>query len=176
MKVLKWLLVGVLALVALLVVGGLLISPKFSVSRSTLVQAPPDRVYPLVAAPRAWKTWSVWTRRDPQMQIDYRGPDSGAGASWAWKSEGEGDGRMTFTAVEPNRRVLYELFFPDFGTTSTGAFSFVPEAGGTRVTWTMDGDFGRNPLFRWFALFADKMVGKDFEGGLSNLKAVAEKH
>ena len=174
MKILKWLLGAVLALAAVLVLGGLVISPKFSVSRSALVQAPPEKVYPLVAAPRQWKAWSVWTRRDPQMQIDYSGPEAGAGASWAWKSQDEGDGRMTFTIAEPNRRILYELYFPEFGTTSTGAFSFAPEAGGTRVTWTMDGDFGRNPLFRWFALAADKMVGKDFEVGLANLKALAE--
>ena len=34
---------------------------------------------------------------------------------------------------------------------------------------------GANPLFRWMALFGDRMVGKDFEGGLGNLKSVAEK-
>ena len=39
----------------------------------------------------------------------------------------------------------------------------------------MNGDFGSNPLFRWFALGADSMVGTDFEGGLANLKALAEK-
>lgn len=174
MKILKWLglVVGVLAVV--LVAGGFLLSPRFSVSRSALIKAPADEVYALVASPRQWKTWSVWTRRDPAMQIDYAGPDSGAGARWSWKSRSEGDGRMTFTAAEPNRRVVYELYFPDFGTTSSGAFSFVPQDGGTRVTWSMEGDFGRNPLMRWFALFADKMVGADFEGGLANLKALAE--
>lgn len=174
MKLLKWLVWTVLALAAVLLAGGLMISPKFSVSRSTVVQAPADKLYPLVASPREWKRWSVWNRRDPGMQIDYSGPESGAGAVWAWKSKSEGDGRMSFTAAEPNRRVVYELFFPDFGTTSTGAFSFVPDGSGTRVTWSMEGDFGRNPLMRWFALFADRMVGGDFEGGLANLKALAE--
>jgi len=176
MKILKWLGVVVGLLAALLVGGGLLLSPRFNVSRSTVVQAPADKVYALVASPRQWKAWSVWNRRDPAMQIDYSGPESGPGAVWQWKSKSEGDGRMTFTAAEPGRRVVYELYFPDFGTTSTGAFSFVPEGGGTRVTWSMEGDFGRNPLMRWFALFADKMVGADFEGGLANLKALAEQH
>jgi len=174
MKVIKWLVGIVLVLAVVLVGGGMLISPKFSVTRSALVQAPPEKVYPLVASPKAWKTWSVWTQRDPQMQIDYRGAESGVGAVWEWKSKDQGDGRMSFVAAEPNRRVVYELFFPDFGTTSTGSIAFVPEASGTRVTWTMDGDFGSNPLFRWFAPFADKMVGADFEAGLANLKALAE--
>jgi len=107
--------------------------------------------------------------------MDYSGPPSGEGAGWSWKSASEGDGRMTFTAAEPDRRVAYELFFPDFGTTSTGELTLAPEGDGTRVTWSMNGDMGHNPLMRWFALGADGLVGKDFAEGLAGLKALAEK-
>jgi hypothetical protein len=65
--------------------------------------------------------------------------------------------------------------FPHFGTTSSGALLLTPEGSGTQVRWTLDGDMGGNPLFRWFALFADGMIGKDFQAGLDNLKALAEK-
>jgi uncharacterized protein YndB with AHSA1/START domain len=175
MKILKWLLIVVLALLGVLVVGGYLISPRFTVTRTVVVQAPPDKVYPLVASPRQWKQWAVWNQRDPAMQIEYAGPESGAGAKWTWHSKSEGDGTMTFTAAEPPKRVAYELYFPDFGTTSAGDLAFAPEGGGTKVTWTMNGDMGQNPVFRWMALAMDGMVGKDFETGLANLKTVAEK-
>ena len=82
---------------------------------------------------------------------------------------------MTFTAAEPGKRVAFELFFPDFGTTSMGTLDLAPAGAGTQVTWTMNGDMGSNPLYRWMALFMDKMVGPDFEAGLANLKALAEK-
>ncbi len=175
MKVVKWILGLVLALGAVLVVGGMVLSPKFTVARSVAINAPVDKVYALVADPRAWKAWSVWNQRDPAMEITYTGPPSGAGAAWAWKSKTEGDGKMTFTAADPSKRVAYDLYFPDFGTTSQGDLTFTAEGNGTQVRWTMNGDMGSNPLFRWIALFADKMVGKDFEGGLAGLKAVAEK-
>lgn len=175
MRVLKWGLGLVLLLAAVLVVGGWVLSPKFTVVRSVTVAAAPDTVYALIADPRRWKEWSVWNRRDPQMQITYSGPPSGAGAAWAWQSKTEGDGKMTFTAAEPGRQLAYELYFPDFGTTSRGDLALAPEGTGTRVAWTMNGDMGSNPLFRWLALFADGMVGKDFEAGLANLKALAEK-
>jgi uncharacterized protein YndB with AHSA1/START domain len=175
MKILKWLLIVVLAVVVLLFAGGYLISPKFTVARSVVINAPADKVYPLVADPRRWKEWSVWNRRDPAMAIEYSGPESGAGAVWSWKSKSQGDGKMTFTAAEPGRRVAFDLFFPDFGTTSRGDLVFAAQGSGTQVTWTMNGDMGSNPLFRWFALTADSMVGKDFEAGLSALKALAEK-
>ena len=175
MKVVKWVLIVLLGLVALLAAGGMLLSSQFKVTRSTLVAAPADKVYALVANPRGWKEWSVWNRRDPAMQVTYSGPESGAGAAWAWKSASEGDGKMTFTATEAGKRVAFDLYFPDFGTTSTGELTFAAEGSGTRVTWAMNGNMGSNPLFRWMALFADSMVGKDFEGGLANLKVVAEK-
>jgi len=175
MKIVKWLLGLVVLLALVLVGGGALLSPRFTVVRSVVVNAPPDKVYALVADPRRWKEWTVWNQRDPSMQITYSGPPSGAGAGWAWQSKSEGDGRMTFTAAEPSARLAYDLFFPDFGTTSRGELAFKAEGAATRVSWTMNGDMGGNPLLRWFALAADRMVGKDFEAGLANLKTLAEK-
>ncbi len=175
LKLLKWILTGIVALALLVLGGGLLLKPNFSVTRQVEVKAPADKLYALVADPREWKRWSVWNQRDPAMQIAYSGPASGAGAVWEWKSQTEGDGRMSFTAVEPGQRVAYDLFFPDFGTTSQGELSFKPNAdGGTTVIWSMNGDMGSNPLYRWLALFGDKMVGPDFEAGLARLKVVAE--
>ena len=174
-KVLKWAMIVLIGLIALLWVGGYALSPEFRAVRSATVNAPADRVYALIADPREWKRWSVWNQRDPAMVINYSGPPSGAGAAWEWKSQTEGDGKMTFSAAEPGRRLAYQLYFPDFGTTSSGALELAPDGHGTRVTWTMDGNMGNNPLFRWLALFGDRMVGPDFEAGLANLKAVAER-
>lgn len=172
---LKWILGIVLALAAVLVLGGYALSPRFTVERSVVVAAPAGKVYALVDDPRRWKEWTAWNRRDPAMAITYSGPERGQGAGWAWKSASQGDGRMTFTDAEPGRRLGYELFFPDFGTTSRGELQFSAEGSGTRVRWVMNGDMGSNPLFRWFALNADSMVGRDFDEGLAGLKALAER-
>ncbi len=176
MKILKWAAFVLLGLAALLVGGGYLLSPKFTVTRSVTVNAPADTVYALVADPRQWKQWSVWNKRDPAMAITYSGAASGTGAVWAWQSKTQGDGTMTFTAAEPGQRLAYDLYFPDFGTTSSGELRLSAQGNSTQVTWVMNGDMGSNPLFRWFALNADSMVGKDFEEGLSGLKQLAEKN
>jgi uncharacterized protein YndB with AHSA1/START domain len=175
MKIIKGLLGLIAVLVAVLVIGGFMLSSNFSVTRSISVQAPPDKIYALVADPRQWKQWAVWNQRDPAMAITYSGPPSGAGAAWEWKSKTEGDGKMTFTAAEPGQRLAYDLYFPDFGTTSGGELRMKQEGAATQVSWVMNGKMGSNPLFRWMALFADGMVGKDFEAGLANLKTLAEK-
>ncbi|MEY3251714.1 MAG: hypothetical protein RL227_687 [Pseudomonadota bacterium] len=166
---------AIVALIGIaLTLGSLALSGDFKVTRSQLIGAPPERVYEFVVDPRRWKEWSAWNRRDPAMQITYEGAASGVGAVWAWKSATEGDGRMSFTAAEPARRLAYDLYFPGFGTTSTGEISLAAEGNGTRVTWSMAGNMGSNPMFRWIALFADRMVGKDFDEGLAQLQQVAE--
>jgi uncharacterized protein YndB with AHSA1/START domain len=175
MWLVKWTLVVLAALFAVLAIGGLLLPSGFTVARSTVIAAAPEKVYALVADPRAWKQWAVWNRRDPKMQVEYSGPASGTGATWRWQSKTEGNGAMTFTDAEPARRVAYDLYFADFGTPSSGDFRFEAKDGVTRVTWTMNGDMGKNPFNHWMALFVDRMVGKDFADGLAHLKLAAEK-
>ena len=175
MKALKIGLILVVALAVLALGGGLMLSPKFSVTRTATIQAPPEKIYPLIAEPAAWKAWSVWNQRDPAMAIEYSGPASGPGAVWAGKSKSQGDGRMTFTRATPPTQLAYELYFPDFGTTSQGEFLLRPQGGSTEVTWTMNGEMGANPLMRWLGLFMDKLTGPDFDAGLAKLKAIAEK-
>lgn len=175
MKVLKWVLVLLLVLVLVLVVGGFLLPRSFTVERSVVVNAPPGAVYAQVATPRAWKAWSVWSRRDPEMQITYSGPVDGTGATWAWTSESEGDGRMTMIDAQPPNRVGYELYFPDFESTSIGRFTFMPEDEGTRVVWRMQGDMGANPLYHWMPLLMRGVMERDFDAGLTNLKALVER-
>jgi uncharacterized protein YndB with AHSA1/START domain len=175
MWLVKWILTVLVALFAVLAIGGFLLPSTFTVTRSIAIAAPPEKVYALVADPRDWQRWAAWNRRDPQMRIEYSGPASGTGATWRWKSRSEGSGAMTFTDAVPPRRVAYDLYFPDFGTTSSGELRFEPKDGVTQVTWTMYGDIGKNPFHHWMALLSDRMVGKDFSEGLAALKAQAEK-
>lgn len=175
MKLLQWSLAVLGALVLLVLVVGFFIPSTFLVQRSTVINAAPNKIYNLVVEPRQWKKWSVWTQRDPDMRITYSGPPFGMGAKWSWVSKSEGTGTMEFTRVEPDRAVEYSLFFPEFGMRSVGALRLEPAGAGTKVTWTSSGDVGGNPLKHYFTLMMERWVGPDFEAGLANLKALAEK-
>jgi uncharacterized protein YndB with AHSA1/START domain len=175
MKILQWALavVGTIALAA--VVVGAFLPSTFSVQRSIEIAAPAGRIYDYIVEPRKWSQWSVWTRRDPNMRITYAGPPFGMGARWSWESKSEGSGAMEFTRVDPDKRVEYALFFPAFNMRSSGELAIASANGHTRVTWTNKGDVGGNPLKHYLAAAMDRLVGPDFEQGLANLKALAEK-
>ena len=175
MKILQWSLAVVGALALAIVIGGFFVPSAFLVSRSAVINAPPKKIYDLVVEPKKWAQWSVWTQRDPGMKITYKGPPFGMGARWEWVSKSEGSGSMEFTRVEPDKAVEYALFMPDYNMRSQGALRLEPEGQATRITWTNGGDLGGNPLKHYLALTMDRMVGPDFEAGLANLKALAEK-
>ena len=175
MKIIQWTLAVLGAVVLLLVAGGFFLPSTFRVERSTVVNAPPKKIYDLVVEPKQWPKWSAWNARDPNMKITYKGPPFGMGARWEWVSKTEGTGAMEFTRVEPDRAVEYSLSFPEYNMRSTGAITMEPSGNATKVTWTNSGDLGNNPLKRYLTLTMDRMVGPDFEAGLANLKALAEK-
>jgi uncharacterized protein YndB with AHSA1/START domain len=174
MKWVKRILIGVIALLLLFAAISLALPSQFRVERSVAIAAPAEKVYPLIASPAQWKRWSAWNQRDPKMQIEYAGPAAGTGARWSWRSETEGNGTMEFTEAVPGQRLAYRLTFADFGMQSTGLLRIEPQGGGVRVSWSNEGDMGASPVNRWFGLFMDRLVGPDFESGLTNLKRLAE--
>lgn len=169
LKILKYL-VGI---VVVLLAAGFLLPANYSAQRSITINAPTEKVFPLVANHKEWKRWSIWNQRDPNMAMTYSGPEMAAGSKWTWKSKSEGNGGMEFSAVETNKRVGYILTMEDM-TPATGDLKFTPDGTGTKVSWDINGNAGMNPVFRWFGLFMDKMIGPDFEAGLKNLKKLAE--
>ena len=92
-----------------------------------------------------------------------------------WKSKSQGDGAMALTDAEPGRRIAYDLYFPDFGTISSGELRFEPQKAASKVTWTMNANTGKNPLYHWLALGARGMIGKDFSQRLAGPKAEAKR-
>ncbi|MBB4014845.1 SRPBCC family protein [Niveibacterium umoris] len=175
MRILIRLMAGLALVAVLLVCVGWFLPARYAVSRTVMFASPPEKIWPLIESPREWARWTVWNQRDPAMKMRYSGAERGAGAAWAWESHSEGNGRMTFTAADAPRRLAYRLEFPDFeGGTNTGELLLVPDGKGTRVTWSMQGEMGGNPILRWFGLLMDRMVGPDFDGGLARLRTLAD--
>jgi hypothetical protein len=146
----------------------------YSVTRSTVIPAPAKDVFPLVNSFREWPKWSPWETVDPDMQRTYSGAESGVGAKYAWSGNRKaGAGNMEIVeSQEPDVIRLRLEFTKPFAAVNPTTFTFVPEGGGTRVTWTMTGE--HKGIGKVFALFMnmDKMVGSDFEKGLSSLASV----
>ena len=147
------------------------------VQRAASIQAQPEAIFPLIADFHNWISWSPWENRDPALKRTYSGAASGKGAVYAWEgNRNVGSGRMEITEASPSSKVMIQLdFIKPFEAHNITEFTLQPAGGATNVTWTMNGP---SPFItKAMAIFVnmDKMIGKDFEAGLANLKSVAEK-
>ena len=105
------------------------------------------------------------------------GAPSGVGSTYEWSGNSDvGSGKMEITNSTPSSNVTIKLDFNEpFESHNTTVFALVPSASGTDVTWTMSGP--NNYMSKVMSVFMsmDKMIGGDFEKGLSQLKTVSEK-
>lgn len=174
MGILKKVLIGVVAIIALFLLIAAFLSGEYRVERSTVVNTSPDVVYPLVAELEQWKNWSPWVEMEPAAKYTFTGEPGKAGSKWSWKGEIVGEGSLQHDELVENKSIKSSLaFISPQPMTSVEEWSFEPTDGGTRVVWIDEGELGY-PIGRYFGLFLDDMLGKDFEKGLEKLKALAE--
>ncbi len=149
---------------------------EFRIERSAAIKASPDEIFPLINDFRAWPDWSPWEKRDPNLKRSYGVTTSGQGALYEWSGDRNvGQGRMTITESVPPSRLAIDLhFLKPFKARNVVEFTLEPAPQATRVTWTMHGPV--RLMFKIMHLFVDmdRMIGRDFEAGLANLKTLAE--
>jgi len=167
-----------LAVLALLLAGIAYIASRpsgFLISRSAVIVAQPEAVFPLLNDFHQWIRWSPYEKLDPNMKRTFDGPESGPGAGYAWSGNGDvGEGWMKILDARSPKSVTIDLEFSrPFRTKNLTTFTLLPLEGGTRVIWSMKGENGF--LGKAVSLFVemDALVGKDFEQGLANLDKAA---
>ncbi len=169
-------LVILLAIVVVLVLAGT--KPNtFRVERSTTIHASPQIIAGLINDFHNWDAWSPWAHIDPQMRTTYTGPATGVGSVYEWVGNSKvGEGRMEILAIQPNQSTIKLDFLKPFEGHNVTDFILTPEGSGTRVDWVMTGPmaFFSGKIMSVFTSM-DAMIGKDFEKGLTQMKAAAEK-
>ena len=147
----------------------------FSMSRAETVNASVGTVHDLLNDIRHWRDWSPWEDVDPDLERTYSGPEVGTGAHYAWSGNNKaGTGTMEIVESTPDRIVIALEFLKPFKASNKTSFQLTPSGSGTKVTWTMTGQ--RNALMGVMGKFYfDKAIGKDFDRGLAQLKARAER-
>ena len=148
---------------AVLVAGGFLLrrpsasraAPRRRLRRTKSMRSLPTR--------GAGREWSVWNRRDQAMRIEITAAPRPAPGASGLAEQVRGRRQMTFTAARPAS---------SSHSTSTSRLAPRPGRGcasrrgdGTRVTWTMNGDFGTNPADALVHAARRPHHRPDFDGG-----------
>lgn len=168
-KILKVTLAAVAGVALIIGVGGFLVSPKWTVTRTRVIPAPAERIHAFVGDLATWPAWNAFEQGDPKMSIALGTPSSGEGAVRSWKSEKLGNGSQVLTMCDPAKGVRFDLTIEGFAPFE-GWVLYEPADGGTRLTWTDSGDVGSNPLMRWMTLFMDGMLGPELDKTMAALE------
>jgi Polyketide cyclase / dehydrase and lipid transport. len=179
MKVLKGIiLVLATILIALLVIAAF-VSGDCQYEKSVSINAPVEKVWQNTNTLKAMDQWSPWNDLDPNMKKDWTGTTGQPGEKVCWDSKNEdaGKGCQEVTKVDAvNKRIDTNIkFLTPYESEAAAYVTVVPEGNGSKATW---GFTSKIPYpFTLMKLFMDleEAIGKDYEKGLSRLKAASEK-
>lgn len=170
-----YILIGVVLILILL---GLLAPKNYEVSRSIVIDRDLKDVFQYLKLVKNQDNWSPWKKKDPNMVQSSIGTDGEVGFISKWKGNKQvGEGEQEIISIIENESIDTQLrFFKPWKSESIGHLLVNSvEDKQTLVTWGFSG-INKFPM-SIFMLFMnmDKMVGKDFEEGLANLKVFLEK-
>lgn len=172
----KKILLGLAAVVGVLMVVAAFRPVHFSVSREMVMNASAEKIFPYINNSKKADGWMPWAESDPGVKMVYSGPEEGVGAKSSWDSKGNmGTGEALVVESVKNQTVKTQLSYTKpFTMSQLAEISLAAEGGATKVKWTVSGENGY--LMRLFGLFmdCDKMIGGEFNKGLSKLKSQVE--
>lgn len=169
--------ITIIALIAMLFIYAGLQPAEYTISRTIMIQASAEKVFPYLNSMVLAEEWAPWKAEDPQMTMKHPEPTEGLGAKSIWESPGRmGHGSATIVEVQPLQKVGIKLeYTKPMKMEQVSEYILESAEGGVNVTWKVQGT--NNIMGRVMCLFMDmdKMVGGMFEKGLAKLKVVAEK-
>jgi uncharacterized protein YndB with AHSA1/START domain len=168
--------IAVVVLLAALLIYAATQPDTFRIQRATSIKAPPEKIFAVLNDFLRWDAWSPWEKKDPAMKRTFSAVTSGKGAVYAWEGNRDvGQGRMEIAeSVAPSKVAIKLDFVKPFETHNIVEFTLEPKGDSTHVIWTMHGPMPYISKLITVFVNMDSMVGKDFETGLANLKAITE--
>ena len=165
-------------LVALVLVIALFTQKDYSVNREIIINKPRPDVFNYIRYLKNQENYSKWVMMDPQMKKEFKGTDGTVGFIYAWDgNKAAGKGEQEIKRIKEGEKLEMEIRFekPFEGIASVPFVTESVSADQTKVKWGMSSAMKYPMNFMLLFMNMDKMLGKDLEISLSNLKTILEK-
>lgn len=175
MKILK--VVGIIFLVIVLavVVLGIIAPKEGHVERSVMIKADKQVVLDYAKSFKVAKDWSPWMEKDPNVKITLKGTDGAVGSTYEWEGNEEvGSGKQEIKAVTDSSVAIDLNFLKPFESHADTYFKVTAVGDSTQLRWGFDTEYSFVPSIFVMFMNMDEMLGKDFDLGLSRIKANTE--
>ncbi|MDH4263337.1 MAG: SRPBCC family protein [Spirochaetia bacterium] len=174
MKSLKILFIGVVAVVAIFLIGAAFLPVSTTISKTIFIASSPESVYKLTADFHKWNSWSHWSKIDPDQKIKITGPDMKVGSEMSWEGKKTGDGKLIITATQEGKSLTLVMITksPREGS-AINQMTFKKVNDGTEFNWVFLCE-NKYPVERWTGLLMKSMLKKAFEDSMGNIKTILE--
>ncbi|MBX7204366.1 MAG: GyrI-like domain-containing protein [Bacteroidia bacterium] len=175
MKILKYLGIGLLVILVIVLILGLIAPTDIRFERSLSIKAPAPVILGQIKSLKNMQKWSPWVELDPNMKNTFEGTDGEVGSKNSWSGNDDvGEGSQTITSISETKVEADLHFIKPFESKAKVDYVMAADGEQTKVTWgfSTNKSFPMNGLL-WMMI---KMGGmnKDFDKGLGKLKALCE--
>ena len=177
MKLIKYTFIALISTFVLALIVGLFLPSNYQVKESIIIDTPINIVFNDVNSLRQWSNWSPWQQKDVNIYMNYEGPESGVGCKMLWDSKNPkvGKGSQEIVKSVPNKHIQTVLKFEGWNGVINASWDFEQQSfDKTKVTWTFNGQVGRNILYKYMTLMLKPALKRDYIEGLQQLKKHAE--
>lgn len=178
MNTLITILIAIAAIIILFLLIAAFTKKSFVLSKQVLINSPKEAVFNYIKLIRNQEYYSVWVMKDPNIKIIYTGTDGMTGftSSWTSNDKNVGVGAQKIIAIKEGQSIKVEIRFEKPFKATNYALNEVASTtdGRTLLTQTFTGT-SKFPM-NIMNLFMDKLVGKDMQANLHNLKVILEKN
>ncbi|MEJ0101913.1 MAG: SRPBCC family protein [Bacteroidota bacterium] len=179
MNIIIVILLSIAGLIALLLIIALFTKKEYSLYREISINRTPQEVFNYIKLLKNQDHYSKWVMTDPAMKKEFRDADGTVGFIYAWNGNNKaGAGEQEIKAIKDNERIDMEIRFvrPFKGISDTYMTTDAesnPDK--TKVKWSFAGKMKYPSNIMLLFMNMDKILGKDIEISLGNLKAILEK-
>jgi len=177
MHFLTIILLSIAGIIFLFLLIALLTKKEFSLQKTITINRSRQEVFDYARKLKNQEYYSVWVMKDPAIRIVYTGTDGTVGATSAWESRDKnvGTGAQEIIRLTEGESFQTEIRFKKPFEATNYALTTVTDAGNgqTTVSTTFSGrsKFPMNVM----NLVMDKLVGRDMQQNLVNMKNNLEK-
>ena len=176
MNIIKIILIGLAVLIIILLLTALFVKNEYKIERQIVINKPRSEVFEYIKYLKNQNHYNVWIMADPNMKKNYSGEDGTVGFIYAWDGNDKaGKGEEEITNLVEQQEVAIELRFEkpfkSIGQTHIGTTSVSENQ--TTIKWSMEG-YSVYPM-NLTNILIDRLLGKDLEKSLTNLRNILEK-
>ena len=176
MKILLTIALGLVGLIVLLLIIALFTRKDYNISRDITINAPKQKVFDYVKLLKNQDNFNKWVMVDPDMKRTFTGTDGTAGFIYGWNGNKKaGEGEQEIKSITEGKSIETEIRFvrPFAGIAFANMMTDSISENQTKVTWSNASKMAY-PMNIMLSMI-EKMLAKDMDSSLVNLKTILEK-